>query len=47
MATLGIGARPSRLEEIPEVEDAEEGARHNHIPNFFLTFLFPLQLLFV
>ena len=24
MDTLGIGTRPSRLEEIPEVEDAEE-----------------------
>ncbi len=42
MATLGIGAGSSRLEENPEVEDAkEQGAVKNHILEFFLIFLFP------
>ena len=40
---LGIGTRSSRLEENPEIEDAEqEGAVLHHILPFIITFTFPL-----
>jgi hypothetical protein len=46
VATLGIGIVSSRLEENLEIEDEEqEGAVHQHILPFFLSFLFPQYFL--
>jgi hypothetical protein len=43
VATLGIGTGSSRLEENPELENAEqEGAGLHHILPFIITFTFPL-----